>query len=116
MFVPSDFCFIIDSDDLTFCITVGRVQMRPEMEGRCFSSVITSSTEACVSVRCLPDVGGEGGVGSVRSLLSGGDGGVVFVGTLLDRAASGSIGPTLVVRSTLFGSGSVGPGWCGVFV
>ena len=76
------------------CITVGRVELRPE--GRCANPVITASTDACVSSSCLPDVGGEG-VGSARSVLSGRGGRGAVVGTLFDRSASGSVGPSLVV-------------------
>ena len=102
-------------------MTVGRVELRPEV-GRCASSVVTASTEACVSSCCLPDVGGDEGLGSARSLLSGRDGRGVIVWSLLDRAASGYIGPTLVACSMLFGTGSVSPleirlrAWSKVFV
>ena len=48
-------------------MTVDRVELRPEI-GMCASSMVTASTEACVSSCCIPDVRGGEGLGSARSL------------------------------------------------
>ena len=66
-------------------MTVGRVELRPEV-GRCASSVVTASTEACVSSCCFPDVrGGEGLESARRYSPVGLGGGVLLSGRLTVR-------------------------------